>query len=327
VKCTICGSSSISNLREVYDDRFGNPNLYYVSRCKDCGHLFTTPTLKEEDLPSLYSQYYSRELVTPQNILDQAQAVLRPFSRLRRWWSGVNNQGQYLAKKGMKVLDIGCGSGASLLEAQFLGAQAFGIEADPNVMGIAKKLDLKVYCGSIKTHPYLNKKFDLVILNQVIEHIPDPSEMLRLINPYLAEKAKIILVFPNKKSLWSRLTKEKWIHWHIPYHLHHFDRDSFALLAKNCGYRVIRLKTITPNLWTILQLRACKAVIKRGEKNPIWIVAEKNIRSSKKSHLILAVSKKVTLSLLLFSVAFINRSVDAMGLGDSLMVELEKSDI
>ena len=62
-----------------------------------------------------------------------------------RWFNGTNNQGQFLAKKGDKLLDFGCGDGTSLLESQSKGVQAFGIETDINVKPIAKELNLNIF--------------------------------------------------------------------------------------------------------------------------------------------------------------------------------------
>ena len=58
---------------------------------------------------------------------------------------GTNNQGQFYTKKDDLFLDIGCGSGVSLIEARNLGAKPFGLEADPNVKVIGKTLNLNIF--------------------------------------------------------------------------------------------------------------------------------------------------------------------------------------
>ena len=63
---------------------------------------------------------------------------------------GTDNQGQFYAKKDDLFLDIGCGSGASLIQAEKLGANAFGLEADPNVEKISKELNLNIFQGSLE---------------------------------------------------------------------------------------------------------------------------------------------------------------------------------
>ena len=79
------------------------------------------------------------------------------------------------------VFDIGCGDCSSLIEINNLGAKAFGIEADTNVKSIAKSLNLKVHFGSVEDNPFSGKKFDLIVMNQVIEHIPEPDKCIKII--------------------------------------------------------------------------------------------------------------------------------------------------
>ena len=132
---------------------------------------------------------------------------------------GGDNQGQLDVKSGEKMLDIGCGSGLSLLIARSKGAEVYGVEADPNVQPLAKELGLSIHQGSIHDHPFPGMSFDLVVLNQVIEHIPEPGLALQVIAGRLAPGGRIILVFPNRCSFYRKIFGPRWINWHIPYHL------------------------------------------------------------------------------------------------------------
>ena len=167
------------------------------------------------------------------------------------------------------MLDVGCGSGLSLLEAKAMGVEAWGIEADPNAQRFADQLGLRIHQGGLQDVPFADVSFDLVILNQVIEHIPEPDKALQIIQQRLTVDGRVVLVFPNVNSLWCKLSRLRWINWHIPFHLHHFTLKTFSRMAERCGYRIVRSRTITPNLWSLLQLRACRQSIVRGETNPI----------------------------------------------------------
>lgn len=52
--------------------------------------------------------------------------------------------------------------------------------------------------------------------------------------------------------------------WHVPYDLHHFSRGSFQGVASRLGYEVRFVRTITPNLWTILQIRSIRVRVEPG---------------------------------------------------------------
>jgi 2-polyprenyl-3-methyl-5-hydroxy-6-metoxy-1,4-benzoquinol methylase len=272
----------------------------------------TSPALKDEELGNLYSTYYPRKHVHTADLVSAAKKVTGPWVRLYRWWCGTNNQGQYTVSRGQVMLDIGCGSGLSLLEARELGAQVYGIEADPNIRRIADELKLQIHIGSLHDNPFHGVNFDLIVLNQVIEHIPDPGEAIEALKERLNPAGRVVLVFPNRRSLWQKLSGLKWINWHIPYHLHHFDAASFRLFARRHGYDVVRQKTITPNIWTILQLQALKQKPMLGVPSAIWSVSPR-LRGAALSFV-----KQVAL----LGLAVFNRFVDLAGYGDSILVEL-----
>ncbi len=323
MRCPVCEGIGFFLETEIFDDRYGEPNRYQLARCAACGHVATAPRLRESDLPGLYGTYYPRKNISADDVALEAARVKRSFARLVRWWNGTDNQGQYSVRAGETMLDVGCGSGTSLLEAKALGATAFGIEADPNVKPIAVTLGLTIHFGNLQDRPFPEQSFDLVVMNQVIEHLPDPDEGLRKLSERLAPNGRMVLVFPNTESLWRRLAGSRWINWHIPYHLHHFDRKHFERMVRRCGLEVVRSRTITPNVWTLLQLRANRYQPQLGLPSPIWAMADRSdaaevgVRAANPLRALLRVS-------ILSVLAVINRVVDALGMGDSLLVELRQ---
>lgn len=325
MRCPVCkGSSVFSQGEQFFDDRYGEPNIYLLARCNNCNHVSTAPRLKETDLSSLYGTYYPRKNIAVDDVINQATKVKGAFAKVVRWWDGTNNQGQYSVHNGETVLDVGCGNGVSLLEAKALGATAFGIEADPNIRFVAKSLNLTIYIGSLYDNPFPQQSFNLIILNQVIEHMPDPDFVLEELYKRLAPMGRIILALPNRNSLWRHIVGNRWINWHIPYHQHHFDHKSFVKMAKNCGLEVKFSRTITPNIWTFLQLRSIFYKPERGQPNPIWATSEiRQIKASvnRKSNLLKGIFRIGIMSI----IAMTNRIIDVLGLGESLVFELHKS--
>jgi len=324
MRCPVCKGNAFSPGPEMFDDRYGEPNRYQLARCNGCGHTATTPRLRESDLPALYGIYYPRKSISANDVVCEAAKARCFFAGLVRWWNGTNNQGQYSVNSGETMLDVGCGSGVSLIEAKALGATAFGIEADPNVKAIAAALGLNIHFGSLQDGPFPERRFDLIVMNQVIEHLPDPDLALQTLRERLTPGGRMILVFPNTASLWRRLSGSRWINWHIPYHLHHFDRKSFDRMARHCGLKIVRACTVTPNVWTLLQLRANRHQPELGKPSPIWTVTERSEVAP-----VANTNFNPLRALLRFSVlavfAVFNRFIDAFGIGDSLLVELRRS--
>lgn len=319
--CPVCEGCEFALVRDAFDDRYGHPGKFTIQRCVVCGHLMTSPLLREADLPALYGDYYPRKNISAAAVAESAADVAAPGAAFARWFAGTDNQGQYAVKAGERMLDLGCGSGLSLLEARALGGQSWGVEADPNVRRIADALGLTVHQGSLHDTPFRGVVFDLVVLNQVIEHIPEPDKTLSLIATRLAPGGRVVLVFPNTRSLWCRLSGRRWINWHIPYHLHHFNLGTFSRMALRCGYRVVSSRTVTPNVWTVLQLRAMRASVSAGQPTALWSVAPAASGAAPKPGLRRS-ARRLLLACLMPAVAVVNRVVDALGWGDSLVVEL-----
>lgn len=326
--CPVCTGTETTSIRPVFDDRYGCPDIFSLVRCNTCGHVMTSPSLQENELGGLYSTFYPRKHVVTTDLVASAAGVADSWARLHRWWGGTNNQGQYMVSRGQVMLDVGCGSGLSILEAQKLGAEAYGIEADPDVRRIADELGLRVHIGSIHDQPFPGVSFDMIVLNQVIEHIPDPSMALIALKRRLQPTGRLVLVFPNRRSIWQRLSGPKWINWHVPYHLHHFDANGFKAFAQRHGFRVVRQKTITPNIWSILQLRAIRQSPKPGIPSAMWKVKPAAIVASGNLGKTLTLSARRMVRGLLKQAAFVslavlNRVVDMTGQGDSILVELQ----
>ena len=234
MRCPICDNFIFKKLINLYDDRYGEPNFYSIIECTQCRHYCTFPRINNNQLSALYGNFYPRKNINLESIVKEAKKETSKFSGFFRWLKGTNNQGQFYAKKDDLFLDIGCGSGASLIEAEYLGANAFGLEADPNVEKIRKALNLNIFQGNLDESPLKDISFNLIVLNQVIEHIPEPDTLLESLNTKLTKDGLIIISLPNINSFWRFLFKEKWINWHVPYHLHHFnDKNFIASLGRS----------------------------------------------------------------------------------------------
>jgi SAM-dependent methyltransferase len=318
-QCIACNGPNAPYINEIWDDRYGSPGTFSILKCDRCGQMVTSPTLAETDLPALYSRYYPRREVDLEAIRREADLVLSEGAAEKRHREGTDNQGHYLVKPGQRVLDIGCGSCVSLLEVRNFGAESWGIETDPNVRVIADHFGLNVHIGSIHDNPFPGLDFDLIILNQVIEHVPDPIALLRLVRDRLRPGGRVVLAFPNTGSLNKLISQRRWLNWHIPYHLHHYNKRSFVLIARQAGYRVANARTITPNLWTMLQLRAFGAGgTTEGRASSTWASEEPS--TAKKVSVARGWKSRLAHGL----IGPINRVADRLGMGDSLLVELYK---
>jgi ubiquinone/menaquinone biosynthesis C-methylase UbiE len=102
-----------------------------------------------------------------------------------------------------KVIDCGCGRGAYVLAMLDLGLDAWGIEVNRDKVTEFKQKHPtasreRVSLGSIQAMHFANGSFDIALLNEVIEHVPDDTTALSEINRVLRQHGTLIIFAPNR---------------------------------------------------------------------------------------------------------------------------------
>jgi 2-polyprenyl-6-hydroxyphenyl methylase/3-demethylubiquinone-9 3-methyltransferase len=109
-----------------------------------------------------------------------------------------------ISLKGKKVLDAGCGTGWFSAEATRRGAAVTALDVGKKLLQqVAKKCECKRVVGSVLALPFKDNTFDIVLSNEVIEHVPDGekaiAEMLRVLKP----GGVLTNTTPNRFWYWS----------------------------------------------------------------------------------------------------------------------------
>ncbi len=318
MNCVLCKKTKLNLLESgLFDDRYGSSGKYSVLQCKNCSLGQTYPRLKKNEIPKIYSKYYPLSKFTPQ----QVKSSISKIGKVGSWLLGIDNIAHKQIKPHNLVLDIGSGSGVSLLEIKDQKSTGYGVEPDPMAQKIARALNLNVFQGEITNNPFPKLKFDVVTASQVIEHVSDPALFLQAAKKKLKPAGKIILSTPNLNSLTRKMLGRKWLHWHVPFHQNLFTLKSLNHLAKINNLKITRVRTITPNLWTLLQIRSLVKKAKHGVPNPIWDNPTDSL-SPNRSSATQSMYKLVVWSFLVACIPF-NRLIDFLGLGESWLVFLE----
>jgi len=102
---------------------------------------------------------------------------------------------------GRRVLDAGCGGGGYVRALAARGAAARGVEIDGEKLVKARAfadVRARLVQGDLERAPFASACFDLVLLNEVLEHVPDDAAALREAFRLLRPGGALILFAPNR---------------------------------------------------------------------------------------------------------------------------------
>ncbi|WP_292371676.1 class I SAM-dependent methyltransferase [Mesorhizobium sp.] len=159
------------------------------------------------------------------------------------------------------LLDVGCGHGLFLKDAQAAGFHAEGVEPDANVVDGARTAT-----GAIVRHGYFpdalgeGERFDAITFNDVLEHIPQVEKAMTACHQHLRPDGVLVLNCPDKDGIFYRLANlmdrlgisgpflRMWQFGLPSPHVWYFSANHLARLGKKAGFEeaeVIRLAPIT----------------------------------------------------------------------------------
>lgn len=113
---------------------------------------------------------------------------------------------QFAAPRASTLLDVGCAHGW-FLEAAARAFDVVGVEPDEVLARQAAARGLPVRVGYFPQALADGEQFDIIVLNEVIEHIPDIRAALRDCHQRLAPDGTLVLNLPSSRGLCYRLSK------------------------------------------------------------------------------------------------------------------------
>jgi 2-polyprenyl-3-methyl-5-hydroxy-6-metoxy-1,4-benzoquinol methylase len=96
-----------------------------------------------------------------------------------------------------RVLEVGCAHGGYVALLRSLGYDAVGLEMSPWVTEYARRtFGIPVLCGPIEDQQLPEQTLDTIVLNDVVEHFPDPSTTLACCAGLLAPSGTLMVQMP-----------------------------------------------------------------------------------------------------------------------------------
>ncbi len=159
---------------------------------------------------------------------------------------------RYLPESARMILDVGCGEGGfGELIKQGRDAEVWGVELDPEVAEKAKKRLDRVFVGNIETDRFdlPEEYFDCIVLNDVLEHLYYPWDVLERLKKYLKTDGHVIASIPNIRyyvNLKKFVLKGEWEYESSGVmdrtHIRFFTLKSMRKMFERCSYRDIRIE-------------------------------------------------------------------------------------
>jgi len=149
-------------------------------------------------------------------------------------------------RKSGRLLDVGCGDGKFLLAASGRAWNVSGVEIAPEQAALCReRFGLDVRCGTLDEAGFESGAFDVVRLNQVIEHVAEPLNLLREIGRALRPGGLLSLSTINIKSFSYFFQRERWVHLGGPSneHIVFFSRQTLDRALTATGFKSLRWNT------------------------------------------------------------------------------------
>lgn len=247
VSCPLCGAASSKTIASGYDFEYGTCDQEFSFReCNNCSLIYLSPRPQMTELskiyPVQYNPFHFHEIKNPIVRLGRSFIQRKKVLTIRK-----------LISKTANIIDVGCGSGTLLMLLKKYGLKKwrlFGNDFDLESLNRLKKLGIETIPGrfeEIKT----DLRFNLIILNQTIEHLEYPDRMVKKAAELLTSRGFLFIETPSIEGLDAKVFRHRyWGGYHIPRHWTLFSSTSISKLLTTQDLQQIKISYLaSPSFW------------------------------------------------------------------------------
>ena len=244
ISCNACGADAFVPLATVDE--------WQIGQCSNCSLTYVNPVplfqptaeFSEKSLEFQYTRYMYQE-ITPEILQFEREQLRGQLATLSR------HHGNGFQPR--RFLDVGCGSGASVRAAVDIGLEATGVDLDPKLIELGKtQLNVDLRNTDLLGAGLEHGRFHFIRLRDVIEHLPNPYEVLLEVQRLLVPGGVALIITPNEDSLPNRA--RQLVGWRKrpvaavppPHHLHGFIPKTLRQLFERIDFHIDEIYTTTP---------------------------------------------------------------------------------
>lgn len=217
--CLLCAGSELRKLSAF--------RRVQLVKCVGCGFVFCEKIPSEKELADYYSNYGLQQYLSPITV--------------KRYHEWLDDFEQYRSTG--NLLDIGCANGLFLVEAQKRGWKVFGTEYGSEQVINCRAKNITMNQGPLQMEMFPGIEFDVITSIEVIEHINNPVEELKIIHNKLRHGGFFYCTTPNFNALSRYILGDKYNIISYPEHLSYYTPSTLSKLMHSSGFKKIFSRT------------------------------------------------------------------------------------
>jgi SAM-dependent methyltransferase len=249
VDCRICDSPNFSEYLHGRGHR--------IVECLDCGLRYVNPQPTRKELRDFYANFDLESTW-------RGDGEERFDRSIRKFVTQFRTQGS--------VLDVGSSRGNFLIAMRSAGFAVYGVEPSPKNSDFARSANgIDTYTGTVEEFlaAPTRRDFHVITVLNVIEHVPDPRNVLTRLRELLVEGGLMVLAVPDarlhaligetRKKLgfadpfWMKPRKHPLVGFDPPAHLCAFEPRTISQLVQASGFQILALRNapviLNQDLW------------------------------------------------------------------------------
>lgn len=238
VPCAVCGEAErLSPACEKHG--------IGMKSCDVCGNVFVCPAIPPQGTALLYSDRYWRDY---KRAIGGPTAAERIQHDIGASHTKMHRDVLPFRRTG-RLLDVGASTGAVVKTARECGFEAYGIEPSVEACRLAiEHVGVELHCGTLDDNPY-GGGFDVVMLADVLEHVPEPRRLLQQIHEVLVPGGIVAIETPTTSALGYELERGGWPMVLPLEHINLFNEHCGELMLHEAGFRILDLYSPHDDNW------------------------------------------------------------------------------
>lgn len=231
-RCPVCGTENEKTVLKA--------PVYDFVLCETCGLVYAKYVLNDHDIDKFYrnNEIYQSAW---KKLAKNYESIVKGGRLVHN--SIVKTILDY-KKNNERSLDIGCAFGELLYELKPFFKNVEGVELNEEMSKLGRKIfGVRIHQNRLEELRLPSSSYDVVILNQVIEHLNNLDSLFKEIYRILRLGGIVYISLPNMDSLSMKLFKGKHTHVCSHGHINMFNKESLLFLAKKHGFAAKKIET------------------------------------------------------------------------------------